>query len=180
MVGRLDQTGTRAVNRGRARHNGAAAGRPGASLQATLRVEQRARGESLPMPRRRRSVFASRPSYGRSAMWLEPGSRRRRGPRRWIRVLMAVLALAAAVGAVAYVVLGARKDDARKTVAQKWATAWAKDDKRAMWALLDADTKKADPPKRFNATYRAAERAATVSAVRTGKIESRGDRLIVP
>jgi peptidoglycan glycosyltransferase len=132
------------------------------------------------MPRRRRSVFASRPSYGRSAMWLEPGSRRRRGPRRWLGVLMAVLALAAAVGAVAYVVLGARKDDARKTVAQKWATAWAKDDKRAMWALLDADTKKAYPPKRFNATYRAAERAATVSAVRTGKIESRGDRLIVP
>jgi penicillin-binding protein A len=132
------------------------------------------------MPRRRRSVFASRPSYGRSAMWLEPGSRRRRGPRRWVGPLMAVLALAAACAAVAYVVLGTRKDDERRAVAEKYAAAWAKGDKRAMWALLDDDTKKAYPPKRFNATYRAAERAATVRAVRTGKVVERDDRLIVP
>src|SRR3954447_12220743 len=50
-----------------------------------------------------------------------------------------------------------------------------------MWALLDEDTKKAYPPKRFNATYRAAERAATVAAVRTGAVRAaRGDRLVVP
>jgi penicillin-binding protein A len=136
------------------------------------------------MPRRRRSVFASpRPSYGRSAMWLEPGSRsrRRRGPRRFLAPLMAVLALAAAGAAVAYVVLGSRHDDTRKTVAQKFAAAWAKGDHRAMWALVDDDTRKAYPLKRFNATYRAAERAATVAAVRTGPVrEARGDRLVVP
>jgi penicillin-binding protein A len=134
------------------------------------------------MPRRRRSVFASRrPSYGRSAMWLEPGSRRRRGPRRWVGPLLAVLALAAAGAAVAYVVLGPREEDKRRAVAEKYAAAWAKGDHRAMWALLDEDTKKAYPPKRFTATYRAAERAATVSAVRTGAVrDARGDRLVVP
>jgi len=136
------------------------------------------------MPRRRRSVFSSpRPSYGRSAMWLEPGSRsrRRRGPRRFIAPLMAVLALAAAGAAVAYVVLGSRHDDARKSVAQKFAAAWAKGDRRGMWALVDEDTRKAYPLKRFNATYRAAERAATVAAVKTGRVrEARGDRLVVP
>jgi peptidoglycan glycosyltransferase len=134
------------------------------------------------MPRRRRSVFASRgPSYGRSAMWLEPGTRRRRGPRRFLGPLMAVLALAAAGAAVAYVLFGTSADDKRRSVAEKFAAAWAKDDKRAMWALIDDDTKKAYPPKRFNATYRAAERAATVATVRTGKVtEARGDRLLVP
>jgi len=50
-----------------------------------------------------------------------------------------------------------------------------------MWALVDDDTRKAYPLKRFNATYRAAERAATVAAVRTGPVrEARGDRLVVP
>src|SRR3954447_25363160 len=135
------------------------------------------------MPRRRRSVFASRPSYGGSAMWLEPGTRRRRGrgPRRFVGALLAVLALAAAGGAVAYVVPGLRSADPRRSVAQKFAAAWTKGDRRAMWHLVDADTKKAYPQKRFNATYRAAERAATVAAVRTGTVrEARGDRLVVP
>ncbi|MEA2382075.1 MAG: penicillin-binding protein [Solirubrobacteraceae bacterium] len=135
------------------------------------------------MPRRRRSVFASRPSYGRSAMWLEPGTRRRRGrgPRRFLAPLVAVLALAAAGAAVAYIVLGPRQGDARRSVAQKFAAAWAKGDRAAMWALADADTRKAYPLKRFSATYRAAERAATVAAVRTGPVRTaRGDRLVVP
>src|SRR3954470_2865037 len=148
-----------------------------------FRVERRASGESPAMPRRRRSVFASRPSYGRSAMWLEPGTRRRRGrgPRRFVGPLLAVLALAAAGGAVAYVVPGLRSADPRRSVAQKFAAAWAKGDRRAMWQLVDADTRKAYPLKRFSATYRAAERAATVAAVRTGPVrKARGDRLVVP
>jgi peptidoglycan glycosyltransferase len=126
-------------------------------------------------------VFASRPSYGHSAMWLEPGMRRRRGPRRFAGPLMAVLALAIVAGAVAYVVLDTRDGDARRTVARQWAAAWAKGDRRAMWALVDEDTRKAYPYKRFSATYRAAERAATVAAVRTGPVrKARGDRLVVP
>ena len=134
------------------------------------------------MPRRRRSVFASRPSYGRSAMWLEPGSmRRRRGPRRFLAPFMAVLALGAAIAAVVYVVLGTRDNDPRPAAAQKFAAAWAKGDRVAMRNLLDDDTKKAYSQKRFNATYRAAERAATVTAVRTGKVQkTRGGRFVVP
>ena len=134
------------------------------------------------MPRRRRSVFASRPSYGRSAMWLEPGSmRRRRGPRRFLAPFMAVLALGAAIAAVVYVVLGTRDTDPRPAAAQKFAAAWAKGDRVAMRDLLDDDTKKAYSQKRFNATYRAAERAATVTAVRTGKVQkTRGGRFVVP
>jgi peptidoglycan glycosyltransferase len=133
------------------------------------------------MPRRRRSVFATRPSYGRSAMWLEPGMRRRRGPRRFFGPLMALLALAAAVAAVAYVVLGTRNDDPREGVAKRYAAAWAKGDREAMWQLIDADTQKRYPLKRFSATYRAAERAATVRTVRTGAVRKvRGDRFVVP
>src|SRR4051812_9204893 len=136
------------------------------------------------MPRRRRSMFASGPSYGRSAMWLEPGPMRRRprrGPGRFIAPLLAFLALAAAVGVVAYVVFGMRHGDPRRDVARQWAAAWSQRDRRAMWALLDADTQKSYPQRRFAATYRAAERAATVEAVRTGAVRSaRGDRLVVP
>src|ERR671938_765288 len=135
------------------------------------------------MPRRRRSMFASGPSYARSAMWLEPGTmrRRRRGPRRVIAPLLAVLALAAAIGAVAYVVFGMRHGDPRREVAQQWAAAWSQRDRRAMWRLLDADTQKSYPLRRFAATYRAAERAATVESVRTGAVrKAPGDRLVVP
>src|SRR5689334_547768 len=104
------------------------------------------------MPRRRRSMFASGPSYGRSAMWLEPGTmrrRRRRGPARFIAPLLAVLVLAAAVGAVGYVVFGMKHGDPRRDVAQQWATAWSKGDHRAMWALVDAETQKSYPLRRF-------------------------------
>jgi penicillin-binding protein A len=133
------------------------------------------------MPRRRRSVFATRPSYGRSAMWLEPGMRRRRGPQRFFGPLVALLALGLAAAAVAYVVIDSRHGDARKGVAREFAEAWAKRDRAAMWRLIDADTQKAYPLRRFAATYRAAERAASVRAVRTGPVrETRGDRLLLP
>jgi len=133
------------------------------------------------MPRRRRrSVFAG-PSYGRSAMWLEPGARRRRGPRRLGPPLLALLALGLVAGAVAYIVLGPREEDKRRATAQQFAAAWAKGDRPAMWGLIDEETRQRYPLKRFAATYRAAERAATVSAVRTGRVRSAGDdRLLVP
>jgi peptidoglycan glycosyltransferase len=133
------------------------------------------------MPRRRRrSVFAG-PSYGRSAMWLEPGARRRRGPRRLGPPLAALLALGLVAGAVAYIVLGPRDEDKRRATAEQFAAAWAKGDRRAMWELVDEETQKRFPLRRFSATYRAAERAATVSGVRTGRVRTAsGDRLLVP
>src|SRR3954470_15786745 len=137
------------------------------------------------MPRRRRSMFASgRPSYGRSAMWLEPGTmrrRNRRGPRRFIAPLLAVLALAAAVGAVVYVVVGMQHSDPREDVAKQWAAAWSKGDHSAMWRLVDAKTQRSYPLRRFARTYEVADRAATVESVSTGAVRhSRGDRLVVP
>ena len=114
-------------------------------------------------------------------MWLEPGMRRRRGPRRILAPLMAVLALAAAIAAVLYVVVGTRDKDPRPAAARAFATAWAKGDRAAMWKLIDADTQKAYPLKRFSATYRAADRAATVRSVRTGAVaKTRGGRYFVP
>src|SRR5215210_614870 len=96
-------------------------------------------------PRRRRSVFSSSPSYGRSAMWLEPGMRRRRGPRRFGPPLIALIALAAVAAAVAYIVLGPRQEDQRRAVATQFAAAWARGDRAAMWKLLDSDTQKRYP-----------------------------------
>jgi peptidoglycan glycosyltransferase len=129
-------------------------------------------------------MFASGPSYGRSAMWLEPGTmrrRRRRGRGRFIAPLLAVLALAAAVGAVAYVIFGMRHGDPRTDVARQWAAAWSKGDHRAMWALVDAETQKSYPLRRFARTYQVADRAATVESVRAGAVrKARGDRLVVP
>jgi hypothetical protein len=129
-------------------------------------------------------MFASGPSYGRSAMWLEPGTmrrRNRRGPRRFIAPLLAFLALAAAVGAVVYVVVGMQHGDPRADVAKQWAAAWSKGDHAAMWRLVDADTQKSYPLRRFARTYQVADRAATVESVRTGAVRhSRGDRLVVP
>jgi penicillin-binding protein A len=125
-------------------------------------------------------MFAS-PSYGRSAMWLEPGMRRRRRPRRLIPEIVAFLALLAAAGAVVYVVFIDRHPDPRSAAAEQFAAAWARGDRGAMRNLIDDDTKRAYPLKRFIATYEAAERAAGVVAVRTGRAEKpRGDRVRVP
>ena len=132
------------------------------------------------MPRRRRSVFSA-PSYARSAMWIEPGMRRRRGPRRLLPLAAALLALLVCAGAVAFVVVDPLDRDDRRAVAERFAAAWARGDKAAMHALVDAETRQAYPLRRFSATYRATERAATVDRVRVGRArEPRGGRVVVP
>jgi hypothetical protein len=114
-------------------------------------------------------------------MWLEPGMRRRRGLRRVGPPLVALLALALAAGAVAYVVFGDRRPDAGRAVAEQFVVAWARGDRGAMRSVLDTDTQRAYPLKRFTATYEAAERAATVTGVRVGKVpEPRSGRVRVP
>jgi hypothetical protein len=114
-------------------------------------------------------------------MWLEPGMRRRRGLRRVGPELVAVLALLLAAGAVAYVVLGNRHPDPRRAVAQEFATAWARGDRGKMRSLVDIETQRAYPLKRFVATYEAAERAATVTGVRVGRVpDPRGAHVLVP
>ena len=131
------------------------------------------------MPRRR-SVFSS-PSYARSAMWIEPGMRRRRGPRRLLPLAAALVALLACAGAVAFIVLDPLDRDDRRAVAARFTAAWARGDKAAMHELIDAETRQAYPLRRFGATYRASERAATVERVRVGRArEPRDGRVVVP
>jgi hypothetical protein len=114
-------------------------------------------------------------------MWLEPGMRRRRGLGRLTGRAMALLALVLTAAAVAYVVLGDRQADARRPVAERFAAAWARGDREGMWRLVDARTQRAYPRRRFDATYRAAERAASVTAVRVGRAaEPRDGRVAVP
>ena len=120
-----------------------------------------------------------RPSYGRSAMWLEPGMRRRRGPRRILAPLMAVLALAAAIAAVVYVVIGTRDQDppprprARTRPRGRRATAPRCGSHRRRHAEgLSAQALRGDLPRRGPRRDR--------HAVRTGRSGSRGGRYLVP
>jgi hypothetical protein len=114
-------------------------------------------------------------------MWLEPGARRRRGPRRIGPPLLALLALAAVAAAAAYIVLAPSDADRRRDAARQFAAAWAKGDRAAMWRLVDEKTRSRYPLERFSATYRAADRAATVASVRTGAVRAASDdRVLVP
>ena len=97
----------------------------------------------------------SGPSYGRSAMWLEPGMRRRRGPRGIVAPLVAVVALLACAAAVVYVVFDPFAKDDRRESPSQFADAWSRGDNDAMHALIDPETARAYPLERFAATYRA-------------------------
>ena len=119
------------------------------------------------MPRRRRSVFAG-PSYGRSAMWPEPGA----PPARPVRIGPPLLALLAPRPSPRPwpTSCSPSDKDRRLDTGREFAAAWAKGDREAMWRLVDEQTRKRYPLKR-SATYRASDRAATVAAVRTGAVE---------
>ena len=119
-------------------------------------------------------------------MWLEPGRSRRRTRRRGpmlpvVPVLIGVLLLAAIAGGAWYVVHQREVKDARRNTVQRFADAWAHRDAAAMWATLDADSRRAYPRARFERLYRSADSAATVTAVRVGKITDPKDgKVAVP
>ena len=112
--------------------------------------------------------------------WIEPGRRRR---RRLPRAPAAVLLLLA-VGAVAvFLVLRAHDADRRRmqATAAQFADAWERGATQKMWELLGPRARADFPRSRFAAAYRAANRAATVSAVRVGRIpEPSHDRVLLP
>jgi peptidoglycan glycosyltransferase len=128
--------------------------------------------------RRRRSIFSSsggrgyRGSAGTS--FLEPGRRvgggvgrrRRRSPLPW---LAGLLVLVVAGAAAALVVRNHERTQRQRDGAARYSRAWAARDARALWATLDADSQRAYPLARFRALLRSADRAATVTAVRTGR-----------
>jgi cell division protein FtsI/penicillin-binding protein 2 len=117
-------------------------------------------------------MFASAPPRRSSVAWLEPGRRRRRGSDGipWRAIGIAVLVLAVVGGAAYYVINRKHQADMRRDAAQSFVGAWARGDERAMWATLDAHSRAAYPRGRFQRLYGSANDAATVTAVRVGKL----------
>jgi penicillin-binding protein A len=124
-------------------------------------------------------MFASGRPRG-AVRWVEPGRRR----RRRLPLLPAVLLLLLAGGAVAVLlVVRARDADRRRTQATvtQFAAAWERGATQSMWTLLGRGARAEFPRARFVASYAAANREATVSAVRVGRIPAvRNDRVRLP
>src|SRR4051794_4508172 len=120
-------------------------------------------------------MFSSAPPRRTGVAWLEPGRHRRRGRRRGpilpgAPLLVGVLLVAAAGAAAWFVIHRNQAQDTRRDTAQRFADAWARRDVGAMWATLDARSRQAYPRTRFDRLYGSANTAATVTAVRVGRI----------
>jgi hypothetical protein len=124
-------------------------------------------------------MFASSAPRG-GVRWLEPGRRRRRGVSlRPIAALVIILL----IGGGAAVFLRSRHDETMRLqdAAKDFVTAWNRGDERAMWPLLSARARREYPREQFLASYRAANRAATVTGVQAGPVGSLQDgRVRVP
>jgi penicillin-binding protein A len=130
-------------------------------------------------------MFASAPPRRAGAVWLEPGRharRRRRGPMLPGAPLLVGILLLAAAGAAAWFVIHRNQDkDLRRDAVERFATAWTHRDTGAMWATLDARSRKRYPRAEFERLYRSANNAATVAAVRIGRIaDPRNGEVAVP
>jgi peptidoglycan glycosyltransferase len=131
-------------------------------------------------------MFSSAPSRRTGVAWLEPGRRRRRyrrgGPIVPVAPLLIAVVLLAAAGAAAWFVIHRNHvEDMRRATVQRFADAWARRDLPAMWATLDAGSRRAYPRARFERLYRSADEAATVTGVRVGKIADPTDgKVAVP
>jgi peptidoglycan glycosyltransferase len=90
--------------------------------------------------------------------------------------------LVAATAAV-LLFLRTRHDDAdrRRAAVAQFAAAWNRGDHAAMWRLTTAQSRRADSLAQFTASYRDADRHATVTAVRAGPVgRLRDGRVPVP
>ena len=116
-----------------------------------------------------------------SVRWLQPVHRRRRRRVRVVPILLGVLLLAGAGAAVAVVLSRQAAGEHRREAAERFVAAWAKRDTGAMWRLVSPQRRKDWPLRDFRASYRDADGAASVTAVRPGPIgEIRDDRAPVP
>ena len=140
------------------------------------------------MPRRhsrRRHRHRHRSSFSSSrggAPWLQPVQRRHRRRLPLGPVVAAVIVLAAAAGAFAFV--RSREDaadDPSRAAVQKFADAWAKGDLDAAWKLTTAATQQQQPLRLFRQSYTQSARAATVTRVKVGVAgEPRAGKVAVP
>jgi peptidoglycan glycosyltransferase len=125
------------------------------------------------MARRRHPSFGSSPRARSVLLPSGPSRGGRGGVRRAFARLLGAIAIVAVLAGAGYAVWYAvvRDDgtDARQAAAQRFATAWAHRDARAMWQALSPAGRRAHPEARFVAAYRSANKAAGVEAVRVGR-----------
>jgi len=120
-------------------------------------------------------------AYGPGTVrWLTPVQRRRRR-RLPVGPIVAAVVLLALAGAAFALVRSRAGDDPSRAVAQRFADAWARGDIDAAWRLTTARTRSEQPLALFRESYRQANRAATVTAVRAGRAgEPQDGRVPVP
>ncbi len=123
-------------------------------------------------------MFSSSAYEPGAVRWLQPVRRRRRRRFPVGPVLAGVLLLALAAGAFAFVRSRDGDEDPSRTIAQRFAAAWARGDLDAAWALT---TQSGQSFAGFRQSIRQANRAATVEATRIGTAEAPSDeRVRVP
>jgi hypothetical protein len=134
-------------------------------------------------------MFASSPPRRSAGVpWLEPGHRQRHRPgqgrrrrRSPVAYLAPLLIIVVAGAIVAYVVHHGQTVDRQRTDAAHFAKAWAARDTTAMYAALDAQTRKAYTPARFAELVKRADTAATVTTKHLGKAaDPSGGAVTVP
>ena len=98
-----------------------------------------------------------------------------------VPILLTLLLLAGAGTAAAIVLTRQAAVEHKQDVAKRFAAAWAKRDTETMWKQLSPQRRRDWPLRDFRASYREADAAATVKAVKPGKVgEAKGDRVPLP
>jgi penicillin-binding protein A len=144
------------------------------------------------MPRGRSRYATPGPRAG-SVLLDTRGVRRRRRRRRrpyggggfgWDRLFrwLLVLLVLAAIGGAAWVWRSRENAiEARHDAVERFAAAWAKGDRAAMWSELTPESQRTTPQRRFATAYANADRAAGVKSVKVGRIsEERDGKIAVP
>ena len=140
-------------------------------------------GKKVVMAGRRSRSVGSGPRAGSVLQGsVRAGPRRRRGGRRRLgggsgrggggRVLGVLVVLAAMVGGVLVWRSVADSDRGRRAAAERFATAWGRGDRAAMWRALTPRVRAVYPEARFAAAYRSADQAAGVRSLRIGAVGS--------
>jgi penicillin-binding protein A len=101
-------------------------------------------------------------------MWLQPVRRRRRRRVPVVPILAFVVLIAVAAAGAALVYGHRRAADRQRDAAANFAAAWTKGDLAAMWRLTTPENRRDDSQAQFAASYRDANRQATVTGVRAG------------